>query len=152
MISVEDYIKLAAQARACYVVLFEAATLALPIHVIGEHNVECHFSATDLVAKLPGRSVSIVRNEVRWLVANGWLLDRRNSVKFLGRRIDGNFHLMADVAAKQATGEDRVVSRLVLNITLPGAPATPESVKRGVARRWSGDANTVSGGSLDLGT
>lgn len=152
-LSADDYIKLAAQARACYAALFEAATLALPINVAGQHNIECHFSARDLVAKLPGRSVSVVRNEIKWLIVNGWVIERTSrSVKFLGRRLDGVMHLLADVAAKQATGEDRLVSRSILNITLPGAPATPESTKRGTGRRWTGDAGAVSGGALDLGT
>ena len=151
MISADDYIKLAAQARACYVALFEAATQALPINVGGEHNVECYFSARDLAEKLPGRSASVVRNELRWLINNSWILDRPRSVKFLGRRIDGVFHLMSDVAAMQATGAERVVSRTILNIALPGAPVTDATTKRGTARQWTGDPSAVSGGNLELG-
>lgn len=149
IIAPEAYIAGAAQARALYVTLFEACLTAMPMSIAGEHNVECHYTARDLSQKLPGRSPSVVQNELRWLAANGWMQDRRGNVRFLGRRIDGVFHLLADIAAKQMTNEDRLITNVVLGVKLPGPPPTPRSAKRGAARRWTGDPNAKGGGSLD---
>jgi hypothetical protein len=54
------YLAGAAQARALYVTLFEACVLSMPMSPSGEHNVECHYTARDLAAKLPGRSPSVI--------------------------------------------------------------------------------------------
>lgn len=144
------YIVGAAQARALYVVLWEASLVGLPMNPAGEHDVECHYTARDLTAKLPGRSASVVQNELRWLTGNGWVINKRTSLRYLGRRINGTFHLLADLVAKQATGEERLVSSQILGIKLPGPPVVPETTRRGAGRRWTGSAR-VGGGELELG-
>lgn len=152
LLTAQAYLIHAAQARGLYVALFEASLAGLPVNIAGEHDVECHYSTRDLTEKLPGRSPSIIANELRWLKNNAWVSEKRGSIRFLGRRIDGTFHLLADVAAQQLTGEERLVSREILGVKLPGAAPTAETTKRGAGRRWSGDPKTKSGGALDLGT
>lgn len=151
-IKAQDYLAGAAQARALYVTLFEACVQTMPMNPAGEHNVECHYTARDLSQKLPGRSPSVISNELRWLVANNWIMDQRGNVRYLGRRIDGAFHLLADIAAKQLTGEEKLISQNILGIKLPTPAPTAKTVKRGAARRWTGKTDGKGGGSFDLGS
>lgn len=151
IIEADKYLTGAAQARACFVTLFEACLVTMPMNPSGEHNVECHYTARDLTAKLPGRSPSVISNELRWLVANNWMMDQRGNVRFLGRRIDGTFHLLADIAAQQMTGVERLVSSSILGIKLPGPPPSVKSVKRGAARRCASSTKATGGGAFDLG-
>jgi hypothetical protein len=143
------YLAGAAQARALYTTLFEACLIAMPMNPAGEHNVECHYTARDLAAKLPGRSASVIQNELRWLENNSWLITSKGNMRFLGRRINGTFHLLADITAKQMTGEERFISSNILGVKLPGPPVTEKAAKRGAARRWDGPT-TGGGGRLDL--
>jgi hypothetical protein len=152
VIQPDDYIARSAQARALYVKLFEACVTTMPMNPAGEHNVECHYTARDLSLAMPGRSPSVVQNELRWLQSNAWIISQAGNVRFLGRRIDCVFHLIADVAAHGMTGEGRLVSRVVLGIKIPGpTPVAKTAVKRGAARRWTGE-HGKGGGAFDLGT
>ena len=89
--------------------------------------------------------------ELRWLVAWGWINNRAKSVRFLGRRINGVPFLLADLAARNVTGEERLVSRDVLGLDYSAVQpeVTESSVQRGTMRQWRGSA-TTGGGSLDL--
>lgn len=147
----DAYIASAAQARGLYVVLFEACLTAMPVTVLGQHDVECHYTIKDLMEKLPGRSASVISNELRWLTNNTWMMNKAGSLRYLGQRVDGVFHLVADMAAHQITMAERLVSKTILKIELPGPPVTAETTKRGPGRRWHGQ-QTQGGGALDLGT
>jgi hypothetical protein len=78
------------------------------------------------------------------------MMSRPGNVRYLGRRLDGVFFLLADITAKQMTGEERFVTSNVLGIKLPGAPVTAKAAKRGAARKWDGPTTTGGGGRLDL--
>jgi len=146
----EEYLQCAVNARVVYVELFNTAIGVLPPSLAEPQNIECHYTARDLTAKLP-RTVSVIQNEIRWLVAWGWINNRAKSVRFLGRRIGGVPFLLADLAARNVTGEERLVSRDVLGLDYSAVQpeVTATSVQRGTMRQWRGDA-TTGGGSLDL--
>ena len=66
-----------------------------------------------------------------WLVAWGWINNRAKSVRFLGRRINGVPFLLADLAARNVTGEERLVSRDVLGLDYSAVqPEVTETVAR----------------------
>jgi len=147
----KEYIARAATARVVYVELFSMATSVLPpVESVEGDDVECYFTITDLAKKLDGRTKSIIQNELRWLVNWRWVTTRRVSWRYLGRRRDGVFWLLADLAARMATGEERLVSRKILGIDVDAPPVTEVHFGRGAARRWCGDTTGVGGGELDL--
>ena len=148
LMSARDYIAHAVNARPIFVELFQAAALLIP-PMPGAYNVECHYTARDLATRFPGRSISIIRNELRWLTNWQWLQDRPGNIRFLGRKDGLNFHLLADIAALQATGEERLISREILGIKLDVPAMAPDDVARGPNRRWEGDATQQDGGTLD---
>ena len=146
----EEYLACAVNARVVYAELFEAAMGVLPPSVAEPSNIECHYTARDLCAKLP-RTVSVIQNELRWLVAWGWITNRAKSVRFLGRRIDGIPYLLSDLAARNVTSEARLVSRRILGLDYSAVQpeVTEESVQRGTMRQWRG-SETSGGGRLEL--
>jgi len=152
LMSQREYIAHAANARPIYVELFHAAVVLIP-PIPGDYNVECHYTARDLAKHFAGRrSVSVIRNELQWLLNWRWITeitDRPGNIRFLGRKEGLNFHLQADVAAYQATGVERLVSRDVLGIKLEAPPMSPDDVSRGPNRRWEGDNTQQNGGTLD---
>lgn len=153
----EEYLKRAVNASPIFKILWEQAVMLLPpVDPEGGSNVEVFFSASDLSDAMDGaRTVSNLRNELTWLQNWGWIKTRKGtSRRYLGRRTpDGTFYLLADLAAKDATGEARLVSRVLLGIQRQDLPeVTAEATTRmrmGAARQWTGDPNARSGGSLD---
>lgn len=154
LMTVEEYTKRAATARVVYEHLFQQAVSVLPPMLTEGDNVECYYTMTDLAAVLPGWSKSQVANQITWLRNWGWIEKRGRSTHYLGRRDErGRFLLIADLAAFNATGEQRVVSRLILSIVIEDAPEpTLENTRRGAARQWRGTQTEGGGDSLnDLG-
>jgi len=150
MMSVADYIAYAANARVIYVELYETAMALVPPTVSEPVNIECHYTARDLSQKYP-RTVSTIRNELKWLERWGWITNRRGNVRYLGRRIAGVPHLLADLAARNATGENHLVSREILGLKFTDAPdISADSVKRGAMREWRGNQTTGGGAFVDL--
>jgi hypothetical protein len=138
----------AANARVLFKHLFERAVSVLP-PMLGEADVECYYTVTDLAQELPWTK-SQIANELRLLRNWRWIETRKRAQHYLGRRDEsGRFLLKADLAAFYATGEERVVSRQVLDINMPDSPApTLENTKRGAAREWSGTETRSGGASI----
>jgi len=158
MKTTSEYLACAVNARAVYEALWEAATATLPPDASqGTHIVSCYYTAKDLVAKLPGRTVSIIRNELVWLVNWGWIeSNSRRPDRHLGRLVDGTYYLLADLAARNATGVPRLISKEILGFDYLEADKPPEVTHslaaRGATRQWRGK-DTKSGGTLGfLGT
>ena len=78
----------------------------------------------------------------------GWVTTRKRAWRYLGRRKDNRLFLLADLAARNATGEERLVSREVLGITIEAPPVGEVDVRRGAGRRWGG-TETEGGRDLD---
>lgn len=149
--SAKDYLANSVLARPIYHTLWDAALSVLPPNIAGEDNVECYYTARDLSKQLGTMTPSVVQNNLRWLANWGWIAIRKGSWRYLGRRCAGNWFLLADLAAMNATGETRLISREVLGITLEAPPVTAATVKRRAAREWTGDKTVKGGGRLDLG-
>jgi len=151
MMKVTEYLARAATARVIYKHLFDAAVLTLPPMLTEGDNVECYFTVTDLATVIP-QTKSQITNQLGWLRNWRWIEARKTSHHYMGRRTDtGAFLLLADLAAFHVTGEERLVSRHVLDINLPAPEPTIENTKRGAMREWRG-SQTEGGGELDLGT
>lgn len=147
----KGYLASSVLARPVYLTLWDAALSVLPPTIEGDNNVECYYTARDLSKQLGTMTPSVVQNYLRWLVNWGWITNRKGSWRYLGRRCAGTWFLLADLAAKNATGEERLVSREVLGVTLEAPPVTEFTVKRRAAREWTGDKTVRGGGRLDLG-
>jgi len=148
MMNVSEYIARSATTRVVYKHLFDAAVLALPPMLTEGDNVESYYTVTDLAVALP-QTKSQLANSVRWLKNWGWIETRKVSWHYLGRRTEeGAFLLLADLAAFRATGEERVVSRYILDINLPAPEPTIGNTKRGAAREWRGTQTEGGGDSL----
>lgn len=144
----DEYIARAANARPVYVELFQTAVTLLPPQQ-GSFNIECHYTARDLTHRFDGRTMSVIRNELKLLVNWRWIVKRPGNIWYMGRKIGLDFFLQADVAAQAITDEERLVSRRILGITLEAPPVTDEMAARGGNRRWTGDTTTQDGGTLD---
>jgi hypothetical protein len=145
----DEYIARAATARVIYVTLFNTAMGVLP--PLGDADIECHFTAKDLANRFEAQSVSMIRNELTWMVNWGWIENRPRSVRFLGRRVGDVLYLKSDLHAREATGEARLISRRILDIKTDAPPVTEDHLRRGALRQWRG-SETTSGGALDLGS
>lgn len=90
-----------------------------------------------ILAKALGMSPSTVRHDLRRLLGYRWVQDKM--VQRLGSRAEGVVHLLADVAAEEATGEVCLVSRRILRVDRNLSRAAPKATRpvgRGLARRW----------------
>lgn len=150
----EEYLSKAVTAIPVYKLLWEQAVMLLPpVDPPEGTNVEVFFSATDLRNELNGaRTVSNLRNELKWMQNWGWIKTRKGtSRRFLGRRKGSTFFLLADLAAKDRTKEKRLISREVLGVCLDELPdvTADEVVRAGAGRRWTGDPNAEEGGDLE---
>ena len=150
IITVSEYLAKAANARVIYKHLFEAAVSVLSPMLSDGDDVECHYTVSDLASVIP-QTKSQIANELRLLKNWGWLRQRRASVHFFGRRDErGRFLLLSDLSAFSVTGEQRIVSRHVLDIQFEDTPEpTIENTQRGATREWRG-TETQGGGELDL--
>lgn len=148
LLAPSDYLGRAANARVLYRFLFERAVSVLP-PMLGEADVECYYTVTDLAHDLPWTK-SQIANELKLMRNWQWIETRKRSEHFLGRRTDeGTFLLKADLAAFYATGVERLVSREILGMNIRHLPSpTPENTKRGAAREWSGTETRSGGASL----
>ena len=144
----DEYIARAATARVVYVELFNTAMGVMVPG--GDADIECYFTAKDLAARFEGQSVSMIRNELQWMLNWGWVENKPRSVRFLGRRVGNILFLKSDLHARTTTGTARLVSSRILDIAQENAPpVTEDHLRRGALRQWQGN-DTQSGGALDL--
>ena len=152
-LSAREYIARAATARVVYVAVYRAAVWLMP--PLGDADIECHYTVKDLATLLDGQTASTIRNELTWLANWGWLVNRKRSLHFLGRREGFHQFLKADLAAFMVTREERLVSREILGIEIKAPPTTTENVARGATRVWHGTETEGGAGELvfdDLGS
>lgn len=131
------YLSRLATARPLYCLLYREAIGVLPPPLAGacrSDPISCGLTLADLGAKL-GLTRSVVGEEMRRLQAHGWVGARKGSQRLLGHRMGAEVALLADVAAEEATGEQGVVSRVVLALSATPA-AEVKDAGRGLARRF----------------
>ena len=129
------YLARVATARPLYVLLFREAISVLPIpaDTCRKDQILCGLSLRELARRLD-ISPSVVGEEMRRLVAHGWVADLRQR-RALGFRVGHTLHLVADIAAEQATGDRDLVSRVVLREQAVRGPDRP-ATGRGLARSF----------------
>lgn len=86
------------------------------------------------IAKALDVSPSTAGHDLRRLLAYRWVQDKRE--RRLGCRVGAEVHLLADVAAEEATGEERLVSRRILRLDEAPTVKAARPVGRGLARRY----------------
>lgn len=129
-----------AGSRALYISLFEHVRGLLPPADAVRTDPEpltVVWTLTDM-AKHLSLAVSTIRTDLVRLERYGWLEWNRRPY-YLGQRIGLEYHLIADGVARNATGEERLVSREVLHLaqTSNNAPIVPAAtVGRGINRKW----------------
>lgn len=128
------YLARLATARPLYVLLFREAVgvLAPAADTCRNDQLVCGLPLRELAKRLDV-SPSIVSEEMRRLVNHGWVSGGRK--RSLGFRTGRALHLLADVAAQEATGEVGLVSRVVLDHR-PHRDAERPAQGRGLARRF----------------
>lgn len=128
------YLARLATARPLYCLLYKEAMGVLGPAVAGTSRTDpiaCGLSLAELAKRL-GHTRSVVSEEMRRLVAHGWVT--AESPRLLGHRRGVEPVLLADVAAEEATGEVRVVSMNVLGVDIAHEEAKPAG--RGLARKF----------------
>lgn len=143
-----QYLGKVAPARALYRVLFEEAIGRLADAPMPERLES--FMSTATLAKRLGVGTSTIGGDLALLFNFGWIERAQGPAerhvrqdaprRFLGHREGITLYLIADAQALARTGEDRLVSRVVLAGLLPDIVAQcadpPPPVERGVNRRW----------------
>jgi len=122
-----EYINRAAVCRVLYTELFQQACAVLPPVVAGKQDLEVSYTLRDIADAL-GITVSQATMDVRRLENWGWVQRRKGSWRFIGRRCDGVFRLLADVAAFQVTGESNLISLEILGVTVVDPMATSNNI------------------------
>ena len=128
------YLARLATARPLYCLLYQEAIGVLAPPLAGtcrSDPIACGLSLAELGKRL-GITRSVAGEEMRRLAAHGWITGK--SPRLLGHRKGTESALLADVAAEEATGEQGVVSRIVL--VLSATSAETREVGRGLARRF----------------
>lgn len=137
-----DYLAGLAGARALYAWLYRDAVAMLPPPVDGVTSPLESRTPLREVGKSLGWSQGVVQKELARLVNFRWVRDGAMP-RFLGQRVGGVMHLMADLEAEQATGDKALVTRVVLQLQPPAPverkPAPTSADKRGTNRGWSKD-------------
>jgi len=131
------YLARLATARPLYCLLYQEALGVLPPANAGacrSDPISCGLSLAELGKRLD-LTRSVVGEEMRRLTAHGWVGARKGAQRLLGHRKGADMALLADVAAEEATGEQGVVSRVVLALCATPAVEVKEA-GRGLARRF----------------
>jgi hypothetical protein len=137
-----DYLARAALSQGVYLALVEDALSLLPAADLCRAGtlepLESYLTGKDIAAK-SGTSLTAVRGDLRRLEHFGWV--RPGTPRLLGTRDGLDLFLLADVAAHNATGATRLISREVLHrvgpVQAPPAADTPEpGAVRGPSRKW----------------
>lgn len=131
------YLASVAASRALYRLLLEDALSLLPTSPNGKpERVETFMSLAAIVRTLKV-SRSTVQGDMRRLENYGWVVEREP--RLLGHREGSEVFLIADDAARDATGEALVVSRLVVADIVTPKPMDPQPDPRAEWRGRGGD-------------
>ena len=122
------YLARLATARPLYCLLFREAmgVLAPAADTCRRDPIACGLALAELSKRL-GHSRSVVGEEMRRLIAHGWIKDERP--RLLGHRLGDKPMLLADIKAEEATGERELVLRTVLGWR-PASPAAGGTMRR----------------------
>ena len=122
--------------RALYREIFqEAVGLLAPVDVRATGDLVSHRSVYAL-ARATNVGVTTVRGDLQRLLNYGWV-DSIAAPRKIGRYEGAKFYLIADVAASQITGEQGLISRIILKgLITPDITSDHGGAIRGAARKW----------------